>query len=451
MALEPINNGDLGPELRAKLNGNFDQLDPILPTNLPLKVKPPIMTVMDNPPVVTAGLLPNSSALHTSAFTGSITGITLTVDAMTSGAVYAGDGIFGAVVAQTVITRQLTGTPGGVGTYEVNFSQTAPTCTGSSCTPTSYNHTSSVWKFLCPNPGPNGSGITIPRKADNSDNSGAYQVREANISSPVVVFTFLAFNSHFDIFIDGQLTQLDRFSTNSSGSRYEVRFDWSSDADPWKLRHYRLAGFNILFGAADVPSTGSVTYPSDRDNRKLLYAFGDSYTQTTGSYSTSRTALAIIADQLGMDYYADGIGSTGWTSTDANLPVTRVANVMALLNRTPDVIISAFGYNDKGGDMATLAINYEAWVTAVRAAWPLADLRTLGPWTPKGTATDLTAVKAALFTKASELAVTTVDIEGIVTLANSYIMTGADNVHPTAAFGSEFIGRMTAPRLAATL
>ena len=59
------------------------------------------------------------------SFTGSISGTTLTVSAMTSGTIHNGDTVQGAgVAAGTVITSFASGTTGGVGTYTVSVSQT---------------------------------------------------------------------------------------------------------------------------------------------------------------------------------------------------------------------------------------------------------------------------------------------------------------------------------------
>jgi len=59
-------------------------------------------------------------------FTGSIAGTTLTVTNVTSGTIGSSQALFGAnVLPETVITSQLTGTTGGVGTYSVNQTQTA--------------------------------------------------------------------------------------------------------------------------------------------------------------------------------------------------------------------------------------------------------------------------------------------------------------------------------------
>lgn len=66
--------------------------------------------------------LPN----NVSSFTGSISGTTLTVTAIASGYIDAGQALTGAAVsAGTLIQQQLTGTAGAAGTYLVSISQTA--------------------------------------------------------------------------------------------------------------------------------------------------------------------------------------------------------------------------------------------------------------------------------------------------------------------------------------
>jgi hypothetical protein len=65
------------------------------------------------------------SSPSSAVFTGSISGTTLTVTAMTNGNLAINQGLFGlSVLSQTVITALGTGT-GGIGTYTVNRSQTA--------------------------------------------------------------------------------------------------------------------------------------------------------------------------------------------------------------------------------------------------------------------------------------------------------------------------------------
>lgn len=64
------------------------------------------------------------SSPSAAVFTGSISGTTLTVTAITNGTIAAGQSLFGvAVTSETVITALGTGT-GGIGTYTINLSQT---------------------------------------------------------------------------------------------------------------------------------------------------------------------------------------------------------------------------------------------------------------------------------------------------------------------------------------
>ena len=62
--------------------------------------------------------------------TGSISGTTLTVSAITNGGVYVTSRIVGTgITAGTTITSQLSGTPNGVGTYQISTSQTVSSTT----------------------------------------------------------------------------------------------------------------------------------------------------------------------------------------------------------------------------------------------------------------------------------------------------------------------------------
>lgn len=67
---------------------------------------------------------------HLATFTGSIATTTLTVSAVASGTILPGMLITGTgVTASTYIVKQLTGTTGGTGTYQVNISQTVSSTT----------------------------------------------------------------------------------------------------------------------------------------------------------------------------------------------------------------------------------------------------------------------------------------------------------------------------------
>ena len=70
-----------------------------------------------------------SIAAGTSSFTGSIAGNVLTVTATSSGTVVPGTTITGTGISSTIITGQLSGTTGGVGTYTVQTAQAAASTT----------------------------------------------------------------------------------------------------------------------------------------------------------------------------------------------------------------------------------------------------------------------------------------------------------------------------------
>lgn len=79
-----------------------------------------VMTVIRSPRLAT-----NIDSGEDCKFTGSIAGTTMTVSAVLIGTVQAGATVFGVgVAATTVVQRQLTGAPGGIGTYQVSVSQT---------------------------------------------------------------------------------------------------------------------------------------------------------------------------------------------------------------------------------------------------------------------------------------------------------------------------------------
>lgn len=81
-------------------------------------------------PMAIVGQNGETPAFETSVFTGSISGTTLTVTAVTSGAIHAGQFITGTGIANgTTITAYGTNTFGGIGTYTVSFSQTVASTT----------------------------------------------------------------------------------------------------------------------------------------------------------------------------------------------------------------------------------------------------------------------------------------------------------------------------------
>lgn len=88
---------------------------------------PPTQAVVTGTQATNAG---SASSIAVNSMTGSISGTTLTVSAIATGAVFPGQSLTGTnVAAGTVVVAQLTGTKGSTGTYQVSVSQTAASAT----------------------------------------------------------------------------------------------------------------------------------------------------------------------------------------------------------------------------------------------------------------------------------------------------------------------------------
>lgn len=122
-------------------------------------------TVSDSQTVASTTI--NSTAAS-AIVTGSISGTTLTVSAVTSGTLKIGQTIEGTGITDgTILVEQLTGTAGSTGTYKVSASQTV-----SSTTVYAIN-----WSVLPANDGPFEGGVTV----DISDNYFVYNKPESQI------------------------------------------------------------------------------------------------------------------------------------------------------------------------------------------------------------------------------------------------------------------------------
>ncbi len=76
-------------------------------------------------PSLRSRLATNVDSFSEVQFTGSISGTTMTVSAVAAGQIQSGITLFGAgIAADTVVTGQTSGTPGGIGAYTVSVSQT---------------------------------------------------------------------------------------------------------------------------------------------------------------------------------------------------------------------------------------------------------------------------------------------------------------------------------------
>jgi lysophospholipase L1-like esterase len=255
----------------------------------------------------------------------------------------------------------------------------------------------------------------------------------------------IEYNTAFEIRVNGIPVQDTQFKFGATGGARVVQVDFAGVA---KDRKIELFGRLMPFGGVWVASADTVSYPSEDDAVPLIaFAPGDSYTQGTGAASPRQTYAGAAADALGLDFWSEGIGSSGWLSSGANLAATRIQQYVAPLSKAPSIVVTPLGFNDAGGDLTLVATNYDAAVAQIRAAWPAAAIVTLGPWTPKGATTvHLTAIKQVLMDRAAANGVLFIDIEGIITLGNMAQYTGSDLTHPTAE-GHRYLGAKIAERM----
>jgi len=201
-----------------------------------------------------------------------------------------------------------------------------------------------------------------------------------------------------------------------------------------KPRKITIAGFNLPFGGVVLSAGDTIWAP--RIATSTMAIMGDSYTAGSGTTAAAFAWAVKFAKALGYMPFLNGVGSTGWNTSGSTSPLTRLgvdgANALAYRKGgvnypiTPTKHIVALGYNDAGGDMGALSTNVSAYVAASTVK-PII----MGPWTPLGDTTNLTAVRAAILAAANTAGVSFIDVQGLVTSTNMALLTGADNIHPT--------------------
>jgi len=163
----------------------------------------------------------------TSAFTGSISGTTLTVTAVSSGALYVGMTLYGTgVTAGQRITAFGTGF-GGIGTYTVSASQTLASTT----------MTGDMWlvspkRFIPPNPGtttvPGGSTFRTVRMLISPDATKLLLYYRA--SSPLYHSIYVVNLSDLSLIAVINTTTLTSFDPYINDTGLNARVAWSSDS-----------------------------------------------------------------------------------------------------------------------------------------------------------------------------------------------------------------------------
>ncbi|MBL5911244.1 GDSL-type esterase/lipase family protein [Enterobacter asburiae] len=402
--------------------------------------KYPTMTgpvpVMSSPPIATLTKGTGASGVTiTAGGTGYTVGDTLTV----SGGVYAAQtklrittvGTGGAVTAAAVIQPGVyTTTPvnpaavsGGTGSG-ATFTLTWNAGVASSMGGTTWSRTNPAFRFLGYAP----KDVVAGYRGNMSWGTDQQANIEFVSDAPLLDFRLVGYNSQYDLYVDGQRISAQSIKTDSSGAPYIYTIDWSGVVKP---RTYRLSGINTTFGGVIIQSNYGIWYPAG-SRRPLVWQLGDSYTFGIGATQASFNDFRVMCDSLGLDGIADGIGGSGWTSTGSTQPQQRIQNKLTSITYRPDLIILSLGYNDApGGNISLLQTNWRESVALIRQLCPAARVIQIGPATPLGSTTQISAVRSALISLCAESGIPFVDVDNWVNANNKNLYTQGDNVHPT--------------------
>ncbi|ASU03534.1 putative SGNH/GDSL hydrolase family protein [Erwinia phage vB_EamM_RisingSun] len=263
----------------------------------------------------------------------------------------------------------------------------------------------------------------------NGIGNGTQCVIEFFCDADAIDFRFIGGNAQYDLYVDGQRISDKPIQTDSSGAPYIYNVTWPTSVP----RHYKLMGINTGFGGIITAQQYTVWHPGPR-RRPLIWQMGDSYTYGTGATQISFNDLKVMADILGFDSIADGIGGKGWTSTDSTIPQQRVADKLAILNDTPEYVFLSLGYNDAAaGRLEVLETNFRATIAKLNEVVPNAKVVVIGPATPMGSTSKITDIRASLIKLSAEFNLMFVDVDNWVSAANAKLYTLSDNTHPNDA------------------
>ena len=217
--------------------------------------------------------------VQVATFTGSIAATVLTVSAVATGALGAGDVVAGvSVVSGTYITAQLTGTAGGVGTYSVSASQTVGSEAMTANAPGCYYD--SIAQAFVINSGTTGAGSTLAfatgaLAADLllTSATGAVLSQGAAATTPAAFMgsliqqdtNWVSFTTDFDPDGGSGNVQKQAFAAwNTTQSNRYAYICWDTDVTPTE----------------SVPATGSLGYilaQNGNSGTSLNWESGDQY------------------------------------------------------------------------------------------------------------------------------------------------------------------------------
>lgn len=280
-----------------------------------------------------------------------------------------------------------------------------------------------------------GNGPTAPdgTYGGSTVGDGTASYFEWGSDAPLLDLRLVNSNSLYTLFIDGEMVEpADLATPISTGSTdaYRLTVDFAGVSKPRRFRLY--ATRNMRFGGIRIAGRYNIW--------KVPYlkpfgvVMGDSYSEGNGAVPSSETQSTVLMHNLGVDCLVDGIGGAGWTNSTAGDPAARIAAKIATLTRVPSVFIFALGYNNgTASDPNVIKPYMTAAFAALRAINPTMQIICMGPATPQGDTAGLTAIAAAIKSRAQAESVWFVPSNGIVTPLNKDVFTGPDAVHPTPA------------------
>ncbi|WP_406425657.1 SGNH/GDSL hydrolase family protein [Streptomyces sp. NBC_00842] len=265
--------------------------------------------------------------------------------------------------------------------------------------------------------------------------------------------------------IDGRkVTDLMQSSGGTTaGSGHLITFDLGSAAP----RRIRLDFTTFPFGGVYLPPTATMWQVPAQGGR--LMVFGDSLSdgsaQNTGA--GAGTWFARAARLLGAtDVWDQARGGTGYITPGsyATLADRLAADVIAW---APDRLVVWAGYNDNGGNQATIKTAADSLYAAIKAGLPSCQVYVIGCWSATATpatsvsntdATLRTAAATASFPFISPLTGSCYDATGAlvathgpwITSGNIAGYIGGDAVHPTDA-GHIYLSRRIVASLRALM
>ena len=290
-----------------------------------------------------------------------------------------------------------------------------------------------------------GNGPTTEGGMTYGDNTHCWW--EFSTDAAIFDLRFTAYNSSFQVFVNGERLSASAFTTDASGGRYVLTLDFTSRA----IRTIRVVGFNMRFVGVLVQSTAQIWKPVE-PRRPKAWVLGDSYTFGTGATDTTASANIIMAECLGLDILTDGVGGAGWTGSTSGTPAQRITTKLTPLTHDPEIIFFDLGYNNGAStpNVPAIETGINDAVAAARTIKPNARLIAFGPATPQGSTTNLTTVKNTIIARCTALGVSFIDVEGWITMNNESFYIGVDNVHPTPE-GHRYLGERKARAVAALL